>query len=227
MNLSTVEIPRTAARERAAEYSRAAKNLRDDATRREFEELARAYRLAAKDDIALIALRPTIVAGGTVTRTRVTGKGTARERRTNYLLPKLAACRSSARFVYSKGVQENGAVEFVDKLDARWDYQSGRIGLEPASFDLPHAYDAGRPIDRDWAAWSAMVPIVPPKALPRPRTNLNAYVTLFEVEDWTWRTPPRPPGDPALLQHLAGDLSVISTWDLTELERLVLAGRRP
>lgn len=44
---------------------------------------------------------------------------------------------------------------------------------------------------------------------------------LFEAE---WR--PEPPKDPALLRHIGGDLySVVAVWDLTELERAVLAGR--
>jgi hypothetical protein len=38
---------------------------------------------------------------------------------------------------------------------------------------------------------------------------------------------PRPPGDPALLRPIGGDLyAVEAVWDLTELEQLVLSQRR-
>ena len=37
---------------------------------------------------------------------------------------------------------------------------------------------------------------------------------------------PRPPGDPALLRHVGGDVyAVEAVWELTELEKLVLSGR--
>jgi hypothetical protein len=52
---------------------------------------------------------------------------------------------------------------------------------------------------------------------------LRHYVTLFEVDQWE----PVPPTDPALLKHIAGDLyAVLAVWDLTELERAVIAGTR-
>jgi hypothetical protein len=68
----------------------------------------------------------------------------------------------------------------------------------------------------------AMVPIVPPAL--RPARGLGRYHILWEVE--RWERAPRPPGDPALLRQIAGDLyAVVATWDLTELEQLVLARR--
>jgi hypothetical protein len=37
---------------------------------------------------------------------------------------------------------------------------------------------------------------------------------------------PLPPGDPALLRKLGGDLYIVlGTWDLTPLEQAVLSGR--
>lgn len=227
MELSTVEIPRSGARERAAEYMREARRIDDPTVRREYEEIARAYRYAAKDEVALISLSKTIASGGSVTRTLVHGKGTDRESHTHYLLPALAACRSSAQFAYTLGIETDGAVRFIDQLRPWHNYRRGRVAIEPGSFTLPAGYRAGSEI---WGgggsgAWSALVPIVPPKLMPRGR--LENYLTLWEVEDWTWRTSPSPPGDPALLQHVGGDLyAVLATWDLTELEKLVLSGRQ-
>jgi hypothetical protein len=108
MNLSTVEIPTAGARETAKEYSAAAKTERDPGRRAELERIALAYRTAAKEGVQMIALTPTIAAGGTVTRTRVLNRGTDRERREEYLLPKLAACRWEASFCFTLGGRSSG-----------------------------------------------------------------------------------------------------------------------
>lgn len=70
----------------------------------------------------------------------------------------------------------------------------------------------------------AMVPIVPPHLRPARSTTLSTYHVLWEVPKW--EQAPRPPGDPALLKHLGGDLwIVLAEWNLTPLEQAVLAGR--
>ena len=70
----------------------------------------------------------------------------------------------------------------------------------------------------------SMVPNVPPKFRPARSTTLATYHVLWEVDEW--KKTPRPPGDPALLKHLRGDLwIVLATWDLTPLEQAVLAER--
>lgn len=64
----------------------------------------------------------------------------------------------------------------------------------------------------------AMVPLVP--APVRPKGDLSKYHILWEAE---WQAVPT---DPLLLQRLCGSLFVVlAAWDLTELERAVLAGR--
>jgi hypothetical protein len=229
MELQTVEIPRRGAREAAAEYSRHARHMSDPVQRAEFEELARVYRVAAKEDIAIIALTPTIAAGGTVTRTVVYAKGTDRERRENYLLPALAVARGDARFCYSLGVQRDGSIELVDRPSPAWNYRSGVFKLD-TGFSLPAEYKPGSTLVASWSThgWQTMVPLAPPKVRPRVNASLRSYAILWEVDEWTWSEYPRPPRDPALLRHLGGDFyAVLATWDLTELERLVLSGRRP
>jgi hypothetical protein len=67
-----------------------------------------------------------------------------------------------------------------------------------------------------------MVPLIPPTYRPK-GGRIRRFHILWEVEEWEMV----PPKDPALLRHLIGDLwSVMGTWDLTELERAVLFGRR-
>jgi hypothetical protein len=66
----------------------------------------------------------------------------------------------------------------------------------------------------------ALVPIIPPAIRPK-AADLSRYHILFEAE---WQ--PIPPKDPLLLKKLSGTLYVIlAAWDLTDLERAVLAGR--
>jgi hypothetical protein len=227
MNLETVEIPRTAAREQAAEYRREARRTRDPVERHELEQIATAYRIAAREGVSLIALTPTLAAGGTMTRTNIWHRGSTMERRSEYLLPNLAVCRWQARFCYTLGVQADGGIEFIDSLGHDWRYRKGRVTIGEGTFTLPDGYEWGRPIENRWdiSAWAAMVPIVPPRH--RPATGMGDLLVLWEVDDWRWETVPRPPGDPALLRHVGGDIyAVEATWELTELEKLVLSGRR-
>lgn len=232
MELSTVEIPRAGARERAAEYARAAKDPKlSDRERREFEEIARAYRVAARDNVQLIALAPTIQAGGTMIRTAVQSRWDGEQKRTveehiNYLLPQLAVCTPHSAYCYTAGIQRDGAVEFIDALGRDFRYRRGVVDLE-TRFELPASFGAGATLAGSWnrPAWSAMVPIVPPKH--RPERGFGQRLVLWEVDDWVRASLPAPPHDPALLRPLGGDLyAVEAVWDLTELERLVLSGRR-
>lgn len=75
------------------------------------------------------------------------------------------------------------------------------------------------PANRASGDASAVVPIIPPRF--RPVHALRGYHVLWEAE---WEDVPR---DPMLLKHLSGALyAVLAAWDLTELERAVLRGRR-
>lgn len=67
---------------------------------------------------------------------------------------------------------------------------------------------------------SCPVPIVPPLLLPR--GELSNYFILWEVEKWD----ANPPHDPLLLKRVSNNLfAIVAQWDLTELERAVVAGR--
>ena len=82
------------------------------------------------------------------------------------------------------------------------------------------------PNPRDANTGYALIPMVP--ADVRPRDALNGCFILWEVERWADR-PIRsaPDRDPLLLKPITGDLyAVIAAWDLTDLERSIMAGRR-
>lgn len=90
---------------------------------------------------------------------------------------------------------------------------------------LPPKVQATIGVDK-WASAEAytIVPNIP--ATLKPSHGLDGYHILFEVESWHVETP-RPPRDPALLKHVGGDLyAVLAVWDLTPLERAVIAGTR-
>lgn len=70
---------------------------------------------------------------------------------------------------------------------------------------------------------TAMVPMVPPDVLPARGCDLSKHFVLWEVENWD----AAPPVDPILLRPIGGDLyAVVAQWDLTEIERVIIAGTR-
>lgn len=71
----------------------------------------------------------------------------------------------------------------------------------------------------------ALIPMIP--ADVRPRGLAKNWFILWEVEAWSdSRIGARADRDPYLLKHLGGDMyAVLAEWNLTELERLVMAGR--
>jgi hypothetical protein len=69
----------------------------------------------------------------------------------------------------------------------------------------------------------AMVPLVPAEAFNENRFSLPKCFILWEVENWD----ASPPVDPMLLKPIGGDLyAVIWQWDLTDIERMIIAGTR-
>ena len=71
-----------------------------------------------------------------------------------------------------------------------------------------------------WTMVSCPVPIVPPHLLPR--AELSNFHILWEVEKWNLEAP----RDPLLLRRISTNLfAIVARWDLTELERAVIAGR--
>lgn len=120
--------------------------------------------------------------------------------------PKLAIVRADAQRCFVRGW--GGAVRFSMKA---WAYDN----QTRTYIDIPGDRFAG-PV----ASGEAIVPLVP---LPhRPPRGLANYHILFEAE---WRNV--PPTDPMLLRRLGkADLwVVVAAWDLTEIERTVLAAR--
>jgi hypothetical protein len=220
MNLSTIDMPRAEARRQFEDYRRAAR----DRHSAEDKAIAAGYK-AISEGRAVIQLTPTLQAGGVAVleRTRrVTGRGGRLEDQGQRVtVPRLAVARANRKYAWTHGVQADGNLVIAAKQPISEQNQRDRIVFEPGTFDV---LAGTRTIG--WGDWNrqinALVPPVPPRL--RPRDNIANYHVLWEAE-WSF-TPGPPPGDPALLKHIGGDLyAVHAVWDLTPLEQAVLAGR--
>lgn len=108
--------------------------------------------------------------------------------------------------------------------DGSFQFKTGDWNQRARRFDI-----IVRNPDAKWQAKSngyALVPLIPPDCLPK--IALSNFCVLWEVEEWADRPQRmRPDRDPLLLRQIAGDLySVEAAWDLTEVERMVMTGRR-
>ncbi|TWT47161.1 hypothetical protein KOR42_41590 [Thalassoglobus neptunius] len=75
-----------------------------------------------------------------------------------------------------------------------------------------------------WFRSYAMVPMVPADVRPT-KGQLRDWFILWEVDEWyEWPREMAPPTDPFLLKHVVGEFyAVLAEWDLTELEKAVMA----
>lgn len=123
------------------------------------------------------------------------------------MLPLLAIARADAVKVWYRNDSWTQGPCFTT-TDRDWRRASPRT-YRFAVGDLPETHKSH----------SAFLPYIP-KPL-RPAGDLSRYHVLWEA---TWE--PEPPTDPLLLRRLHGDLfAVVAHWNLTELERAVMAGR--
>jgi hypothetical protein len=203
MDLPMVVVPQAEAAAKLAEYHQAVRRERDA----EDEALLAAYR-AARKGLPMISMREAIRRGGFFPAGPYQG------------LPRLAVARADTFKCWAEW--DNGWREGPDSViyygpDGRRNLGAlvGRDTVRVRVEEPPPARQR-----KSWERASAVVPLIPPGI--RPRHGLRRLHLLWEVESWS----PEPPRDPALIRHVRGDLwAVLAVWDLTELERLVLAQR--
>jgi hypothetical protein len=201
MELATLEVSQEEARKALTAYRRSVKDRQEA----EVQAIMRGYRAIAKGT-KLIRLSEVLAAGGSVNWHSGDRK---------WRMPNLAVMRASEKWAWCSGIDRDGSVSFVGEQNLSWRNRRRRVALPSGTFPR----DDERPRRSSFDALRAMVPLVPPPL--RPAHDLGNYHILWEAE---WRSV--PPRDPALLKRLSGDLyAVIAVWDLTELERAVLAGR--
>jgi hypothetical protein len=212
MNLSTIEMPPEQARQQFEAYRRAAR----DRHSAEDKAIAAGYKAIAEGR-AVLQLTPTMIAGGVAVLERTTAGGT----RQAVTVPRLAVAPANRKFAWTHGVQQNGSLEIVGRQPIAPNNKRDRMAFDPGTFGMLAGTGA-----LSWGDWNrrinALIPPVPPAL--RPRDNIANYHVLWEAE-WSFAPGP-PPGDPALLKHIGGDLyAVHAVWDLTPLEQAVLSGR--
>lgn len=130
-------------------------------------------------------------------------------------LPKLAIARADAKWCHVS-IDPSGSAAFGSD-EQPWRMRGraqGRLIRVPVNTFPEFRWD-----ERRNTRAQALVPLVP---LPlRPKGQLTGYHVLWEAE---WRQV--VPRDPFLLRHIGGDLyAVVAAWDLTELERSIVAAR--
>ena len=199
MNLATISISPDEAEAQLREYTElpyAQRTIEDDS-------IAMALR-AAKRGNSIIVMSEVIRAGGLFETSN---------------RPKLALARADAKTV--RCIQSGNDIIFDTSGEPWGTVNRGALVGEDSSRirDVLPLDEHGRRIY--FQAGETVVPTIPPRHRPKGK-RIGMFHILWEVEKWD----PTPPVDPALVRHIRGDLwAVIAMWDLTPLERAVLAAR--
>jgi len=175
---------------------------------RELFELYEEHREGYTDaDREIAAIYKNIAAGRTVIRAFESIRAAGCDERG---LPRLAICPAHMTQCWYQNEfsgHERGRVTFGKRSPGPRDKK------EVVRMAWPNV-----PKTRDWS-YCATVPLIPVHL--RPKHALHNYHILWEAE-WTQRYPV----DPYLLRRFGGDAWVVlAAWDLTDVERAVMASR--
>jgi hypothetical protein len=133
--------------------------------------------------------------------------------------PRLAIARADEARIQMM-IQENGEVRFDPNFNGRASSPDRLFRFPSGVLPAPQ-----RTVANVWnepwdGRWEASLPFIPP--LYRPPHGMVNYHLLWEAEWRRGRGAQRR--DPMLLRRIGGDLfAVVAAWDLTEIEKLVLA----
>lgn len=200
MDLSTLTMDKDEARRRFLEYRNSVRQRHNA----EDEQIMRGYRALSRGH-QVIDICATLRKGGWMLLPPRWHKSQP------VWVPRLALMRADQEWCWLNTYQD-GRVEFHHTGNPRPNERRNY-------FRFSNLFTPPPDVDRSWWNFKAMVPPVPPAL--RPHDSIGNYHILWEAE---WQRV--PPKDPALLKHIGGDLYVVlATWELTELERTVLAGR--
>lgn len=200
MDLTTITMDKAEARRRFLEYRNSVRQRHNA----EDEQIMRGYRALANGR-QVIDICATLRKGGMTT---IPPKWASAQ---PIWVPRLALMRADQAWCWLN-TNQDGGVEYHNTGSPRHNERRNY-------FRFSRLFTPLEGTDRSWWNAKAMVPPVPPGL--RPHDKIGNYHILWEAE---WKR--EPPKDPALLKHIGGDLYVVlAVWELTELERTVLAGR--
>jgi hypothetical protein len=195
MELATITMPVEAAQERLDAYAQLVAKERTAEDRK----IIKGYEAMVKGH-SIIELSQSIQAGGFF----------------DSGLPKIAVARATGKTCWVKTSGWEEAITYSSEEPDRW----GNMANRGALVNDVTVRIRDQKIRRSNSGRTIM-PMVPPEVRAEVGPDkLHRYHILWEVEEWTMIAP----RDPALLYWIAGDLwEVIALWDLTDLERAVLA----
>lgn len=145
-------------------------------------------------------------------------------------LPKLAIARADRTQVYFRWANNKTTVTYDAHHKAPYSAVGRRSPTLIRTIDFQRTHDQWHTVggERRWRlnleAYS-QVPLLPAEQRPY-CGQLRDWFILWEVEKWfAVRDQVEPDRDPLLLEHVAGQLyAVLAEWELTDLERAVMAG---
>ena len=210
MEVEKVQMDEASARAALADYRMALRRRYDE----EYEAVAQGLEAMTMGQ-AVINLQDVIRDGGF----------------DEFMRPRLAIARADRRIVRFSWLHR----DTFGRFDSRSPNSHATSDTLQVWFEFGQRHDQqkekGAPVNwtNELEGW-ALVPMVPPAGLRAIRggSYLRNHFILWEVEEWA-NKPLQviPDRDPLLLKHLGGDLyAVVYEWDLTDLERAVMAGRR-
>lgn len=166
-------------------------------------EIERTYKLISEGKILIDAVAEIVKAGVN-----------------EAVQPKLAIGRADQKYTFCHMSYDGSAIMFAGNVD-RWNRHPYPRPMMAAS--LRFKFEAGTfpRIERS-RELQALIPHIPPDI--RPRRGLQNYHVLYEAE---WRK--AVPIDPMLVRRVGkSDMwIVLGAWELTAVERAVLAGQLP
>lgn len=207
MNTETISMPEDEARRKLESYRGYLKRTKltkaNVEVRREYEEAERAFKELAKGT-RLVNVPDVIVNAPQDEKGR----------------PKLAMGRADLKEIhFSWGGRPN---RYIFNGNKNWNTAQSKIFRCEAT----NVWPEDRP-RWDSVEGYALIPLIPADVMPD-RCDLSKHWILWEVEQWSDKSQTAQPSrDPFLLKHIGGPLyAIVAEWELTDLERLLVLGRR-
>lgn len=196
MNAPTLTMPKDEAKARLKQYRASRHHAADE----EYQRIATAYEALAEGT-------PLLQLSEAFRLAPLDEKGR----------PRLAIARADKRQVFLSNIHRKSVLEFDTEERRQWNQHAviNRVVRVPFA------------TDKELRGY-ALTPIIPPDAREKAKGEKPHDVfVLWEIEKWADEPiKALPDRDPMLLRRLDDDLyAVLAEWDLTEVERAILAGR--